>query len=252
MVLATPAHRTDSKLILPSNISTLALQSNGLLPPGYRLEPEYPLVASVRQNSARSASASSIACPPAYRGVTKSPGRRNRLPHPVSQTPAPNSLAPLERQLQSELDLSGVQPRGSDHSIGHCTHSCAGLPEDRVVGEIEELRAKVQAHPLGDAELFRHREVQSDNARPDDVVPPAVAEAVRSHACRETDAVNERGQIVPVIRCWICDARRDTHRVRPARGVSVLIRGIALTPHRERESALQGQYGSGLPAAEYR
>src|SRR6266511_2563425 len=111
--------------------------------------------------------------------------------------------APLERQLQSELDLSRVQSRGSDHSIGHCSHGCTGLPKDWVVREIEELRAKIHPYPLGDAELFRHGEIQSDNARPDDVVPPAIAEAVRSHAWRETDAVHERGQVIPVVRCWI-------------------------------------------------
>src|SRR5579859_1321495 len=64
----------------------------------------------------------------------------------------------LEVELQSELDETRIVRR-SDLSKDAGVHVCADTKEGRVVESVEELRAELSVHALGNFEVFDRRKV---------------------------------------------------------------------------------------------
>ena len=119
------------------------------------------------------------------------PGVRTLLPvfHKGSTVRSPS-----ERVAERQLDLAVVDLGGRDHAEIRGTHRCAGNIEQRVVGQVEYLEAKLQVVLLVNSEFLEQREIPVYYARPDDRIAAGIAEAEAG----AWQAVDEGGGIEPV------------------------------------------------------
>jgi len=93
------------------------------------------------------------------------------------RVPAEQNLRYLKNVLQTSLKLPGVDNGGTDHPLSGCSDYVAGRSPQRVVAQIEEFGAEVEAMALSDPERLRKRHVERDDARSNDCVAARVAVA---------------------------------------------------------------------------
>src|SRR5215207_554153 len=84
----------------------------------------------------------------------------------------------LEEQLRAELYVARVA-RGGDAPERGRAEEVVGQVQVRVVEEVEELRAQLQAHALAERSVLHERRVDVVITRPRHDVAPGVAERAR-------------------------------------------------------------------------
>src|ERR1043166_1698641 len=91
--------------------------------------------------------------------------------------------APLKHKLQSKLQLprrariAGGKARIGDSAESRATHHSAGLPEVRMVENVESLRSQLQVSFFVKFDVLEHRDVHVIETRSNNHVATQIAEA---------------------------------------------------------------------------
>src|SRR5262249_5555726 len=129
----------------------------------------------------------------------------------------------LPDQLQPKLNVTTVGDR-SNSAAGRTANVAIGQAEVRVIGDVEELRPKLQIHSLGQAIVLGHAEIEI-------LITWAVQDVAWGVPLRAHGRLRERAHVEPTIRrralqLAVADAVRILGDERP---------GVMHTLRRDRE-----------------